>query len=100
TRAWIARDVHTFDHGGPVGSTTDSRGWSGWSDDQRAIAFFTAMITLGYGIGFALNLPSGGPGETGPVSGTNFEQDWRHAQRVGCQAALMSTCNDANGNPY
>ena len=99
TRTWISRDVHVFDHGGPAGETVDSRGWSGWTDDQRAIAFFTAMIGLGYGIGFALHLPNGSA-DTGPVSGNSFEQDWRHAQAVGCAAAGVSTCNDANGNPY
>jgi len=99
TRSWISREVHVFDHGGPAGETVDSRGWSGWTDDQRAIAFFTAMIGLGYGIGNALHL-SNGSVDTGPVSGSNFEQEWRHAQAVGCAASLASSCNDVNGNPY
>jgi hypothetical protein len=99
TRSWISREVHELDHGGPAGETVDTRGWSGWSDDQKAIAFFTAWIGLAYGLGKALNLPNGGA-DTGSVSGSNFEQDWRHAQAVGCAASLASSCNDVNGNPY
>ena len=99
TRSWISREVHVFDHGGPAGETVDSKGWSGWTDDQRTIAFFTAMIGLSYGIGKALHLPNGSA-DTEPVSGSTFEQDWRHAQAVGCAASLASSCNDVNGNPY
>jgi len=44
TQAWIARTVepeHTFSHGGP------QTGLSGFSDKERAIAFFMALAVIG-----------------------------------------------------
>lgn len=87
TRSWIAREVHTFDHGGPVGETADSRGWSGWSDDQKAIAVFKAMLGLAL-VGKALHLPNGGPDT--PVAGpsaVDMNLYYKQAQQAACAAA-------------
>ncbi len=101
TRQWIARDVepeHRFDHGGPVGETEQS--WSGWSDDKKAIAFFAAIIALGYLID-----PHGSatPGEYDPPIPSDTRdanQMYRDAQRTACAATLDTVCRDMLGNPW
>ncbi len=103
TRQWIARTVepeHRFDHGGPVGETEQS--WSGWSDDQKAIAFFAAIIALGYLVG------GSGHGSTNsgaydppiPPDTRTFDQMYRDAQRTACAATLDTNCRDMFGNPW
>jgi hypothetical protein len=50
TQAWIARTVepeHTFSHGGP------QTGLSGFSDNEKAIAFFLALAAIGTVVGKA-----------------------------------------------
>ena len=66
TQAWIARTVepeHTFSHGGP------QTGPSGFSDNEKAIAFFLALAAIGTVVGKASGLdkiPSSSPTPAGP----------------------------------
>lgn len=99
TREWIARTVrpapeHDFTHGGPQGSV----GWSGWSDDQKCIAFFAAVIGAGMVLermGIHLGDPTPAAG-----SGQSWDQMYRQAQRTACAATLDTNCRDSFGNPW
>ncbi|MGB8590934.1 MAG: hypothetical protein WA755_13605 [Candidatus Acidiferrales bacterium] len=80
-QAWAARNVveHTFNHGGPVASL------SGFTDDQKAIAFFVALtaaavLLKGSGSG-------GGPTVAPyPPAGQSMNDIMKQAQQVACAA--------------
>lgn len=99
TRDWIARTVRPaperdFTHGGPQGSV----GWSGWSDDQKCIAFFAAII----GAGVVLERMGIHLGDPTPAAGgeQNWDQMYRQAQRTACAATLDTNCRDSFGNKW
>lgn len=96
TRAWIARTVepdHEFTHGGPE----DSQTWSGFSSDQKAIAFFAALAT----IAILSHSGDGASTATGPYyPAPDANKIYRDAQRAACAATLDTNCTDMSGRRW
>jgi len=80
-QAWAAGNVveHTFNHGGPVASL------SGFTDDQKAIAFFVALGA----VAVLLKGSGSGGGSTVapyPPAGQSVNDIMKQAQQASCVA--------------
>jgi hypothetical protein len=100
TRQWIARTVAP-DRDVSRDELPDSKGWSGFSDDQKAIAFWAALIAVGALLG------SAGAGEATPsAAGSSIpppddpSRVMRDAHRSACAATLDPNCRDPFGNHW